>query len=145
MEASGGVSALYDIVLSQDAKKSWKKASSVKAWDDGSPVDHNLKEFVAKLVWEEHRTPLQNLSKKIEVMLGAGATMGTYNVARLYRFLRIAKLDEHDAKVMIAASAEARVKHGMDGKRAKIVTGDLSFATLPWAADLQKLWPATRV
>ena len=108
-------------------------AAVTSPWAPGSAATTAFQSFASRLESEEERTKLRKLRSEVETMLGAdavSATKGVWNSARLLRFLKISGLDVNDAKAQIAASADTRTEHDMDGKRRHIVEENMSFDSI---------------
>ena len=121
------------------------QAESVTSpWSPGSLIAKSLETFSSNLASGKERQALTQLKNEVGSMLGRNAVTGTkgvWNAARLFRFLKIAELNVHDALVKVSLSARARTDHDMKSKRKIIVQENLSFDTLVscFAAPYSKL------
>ena len=121
-----------------------KIKSITNPWAPGSAVATALDTFGARIEDAESRSKLQELRDEVKEALGAeavDAAEGVYNAARLYRYLRINKMDVQDAKAMTIVNLNAREEFQMDAKRRLIVEQDLRFDTLPRMQEFIQVQP----
>ena len=117
-----------------------KKATGLPSpWRAAPNVITSMDTFASRIEDPTARGKLEELRKEVEAALGPHAvnnSYGVYNVARLYRFLRISKMDVQDAKVMTVLNSNARLEFKADEKRRRIIEEDLSYDTLPRFREL---------
>ena len=140
-----------DVVLANvSAKVSPRALKNNKAPDLPSPwraapnVSTAMDTFASRIEDPTERGKLEELRKEVEAVLGPRAvnnSSGVYNAARLYRFLRISKMDVNDAKVMTVLNSNARIEFSADEKRRRIIEEDLSYDTLPRFRELLAYHP----
>ncbi len=130
LSAKVGPRVLGDKKQATDLPSPWRAAPNVSTAMDT---------FISRIEDPTARGKVEELRKEVEAVLGPHAvnsSHGVYNVARLYRFLRISKMDVQDAKVMTVLNSNARLEFKVDEKRRRIIEEDLSYDTLPRFREL---------
>ena len=139
-----------DTVPARSAKVGPRALKNNKAPDLPSPwhaapnVSTAMDTFALRIEDPTAMAKLEELRKEVEAALGPQAvnnTYGVYNVARLYRFLLISKMDVQEAKVMTVLNSNARLEFKADEKRRRIIEEDLSYDTLPRFRELLTYQP----
>lgn len=135
-------------ILGAATAKAWRRskegASLANPWSQRSATAIALQSFVSRLEDAGARAKLKELTQCVEAALGSPAVdalVGVYNPPRLYTFLLANKMDVSDAVSAVISSSNARIEYKMDAKREHIVKQDLSFNTLPRAAEYFKYIP----
>ena len=103
------------------------------------------KQFASRVGDTKSRAKLQELRQKVGALLGDEAiaeVKGVYNSPRLYRFLLNNQMDVVDAASKVVLNSKARADLGMDAKRKRIVSEDLSLTSIPRAAEFRTYVPS---